>query len=107
MKLDKSKSYGEVCGAGAKWRYEQGGKYFNGLGDEVDQYGRPMAEVLTHVGPAAADDVLDNLSWHEVKKLVFKSGGTWTNRIDGIRFLRAQWSGEDYAETPPAESSDG
>lgn len=44
MKLDKSKPYGEVYGT-CPYRYEQGGKYFNGAGNEVSKEGRAILEL--------------------------------------------------------------
>ncbi len=37
--LDKNKPYGEVCGA-CPFKYEQGGKFFNAEGKEVNADGK-------------------------------------------------------------------
>ena len=52
MALEKSKPYGEAYGP-SSWRYTQDGKFFNGVGEEVDQQGnvvgKKMAVSYTHL----------------------------------------------------------
>lgn len=38
--LNKDKPYGEVFGGVLKYKYEQNNKYYNALGEEVDNTGR-------------------------------------------------------------------
>lgn len=42
MSLNRNKPYGEVCGTGVKYKYEQAGKYFDQHGNEVAVDGKPV-----------------------------------------------------------------
>lgn len=106
--LVKSKEFGIVYGRpGVK--YFQNGKYYNHDENEVTEHGilipsteklpetniidTPVDETLT---PAKniidADDVpledLEALPYQEIKRRVEGMGGVWTNKIEGIAYLR-------------------
>lgn len=83
--LDKSKPYGKVVGMPGV-RYEQDGKLFTVEGKpyEADKAKAKASDVGT-----PADDY-ENMTWHQLRKLVQEAGGEWTNSKEAIAFLRSQ-----------------
>ena len=79
--LDKNKPYG-TCGHNIFGkRYHQNNKFFNVRGEDLD-----FEEEVKLSEPDEID--YSQMSWREVKELVVKHGGKWTNTANGIDFLR-------------------
>lgn len=78
--LDRARPYGEVCGGAAR-TYEQDGLAFDSRGVLIGDEPEPPT------APAAPPGV-DRMSAEELRTLVEAYGGTYTTRVDAIRFLK-------------------
>ena len=105
MPLDRSKPYAEVSGLpGAS--YEQNGILFTSDGmpslhlnpytEDAPEFdsGEPLPAVTCIEMPSVAEDItngdaLENLHWRKLKLLVESYGGTFTTRLEAIKFIKS------------------
>jgi hypothetical protein len=81
--LDRSKPFGKVRGMPGV-RYAQGGLLFTAQGKPYKADKTEASDV-----DAPADDY-ENMTWHQLRKLVQEAGGEWTNSKEAIAFLRSR-----------------
>ncbi len=65
-------------------KYKQDGKFFYANG-------RPVEEEVSEeeqIEELIPDIKWDTLNWREIKKLVIEAGGEWTNKAEGIKYLK-------------------
>lgn len=88
-KLNRNKPFGKVFGDDEA-RYFQDGVYFDSdfypIGVEREDESVDDAPAPPPVAETAVD--YNAMPWQGVKKLVENAGGTWSNKIDGVIFLR-------------------
>jgi len=109
MPFSKIKDYGTVSGA-TNAKYHQNGKFYDNHFMETDEKGiiipdgdhpKPViessvAKKIVTEEPVLLEPVIDRpvidfelLSWQEVKEQVKAAGGVWTNKVEGINYLRS------------------
>jgi len=114
MPFNKIEDYGTVSGD-TDAMYHQNGKYYNNCFMETDAAGEvildgdhpipvvesPVAKkIVTKVVEALVLDELaieeskkvvdfETLKWQEIKSQVIDAGGKWTNKVEGINYLRS------------------
>lgn len=103
--LDRSRPYGEVYGLpGAV--FEQDGKYFRSDGNEA-LHTNPIEEEKASIQeeyipsvtcveqPSLPEEIengrnLEDMHWRHLKALIESFGGEWTNRRDGLEFMKGK-----------------
>ena len=110
--LDKCKHYGVVSGGQSKVAFFQNGRYYDHDENEVTEQGEPLkmsdrpaplVDALESLSPAPMpllappvedetfedEDALSALPWQTIKKKVEGMGGVWTNKAEGLNYLRS------------------
>jgi len=109
MPFNKIEPFGKVSGA-TKAKYHQNGKWYDNQFMETDESGKiiingdhskpviesSVAKKIMTEEPVLLEPVIDRpvidfelLSWQEVKEQVKAAGGVWTNKVEGINYLRS------------------
>lgn len=75
--LDKSRNYYTISQNPDNIRFKQDEKFFY-------NDGRPVDDEI----PIVVEEKLEDLGWREIKSKVLEANGEWTNKSEGIEFLK-------------------